>query len=179
MRKKKSKTALLIIDMINTLDFKEGKSLLKEALPVAKNISEMKKKLKRRGVPVIYLNDFYEHWRSDWKKVYAHCTQEKFPGSKLSPILHPDDNDYFILKPKHSGFFNTYLDVLLNELGVEKLILTGIAGNICVLFTANDAYMRGFKVHVPKNGIASNTKKDNTYALKQLKDVFGIETAPI
>ncbi|MES2526487.1 MAG: isochorismatase family cysteine hydrolase [Bdellovibrionota bacterium] len=179
MKKKKSKTALLIIDMINTLDFKDGNLLMKEAIPVAKNILKIKEGLKKKGIPVIYLNDFFMHWRSDWKKVYEHCTQEKFPGSKLSPILHPDSDDYFILKPKHSGFFNTYLDVLLEELGVEKLIMTGIAGNICVLFTANDAHMRGYKVHVPKNGIASNTKKDNHYALKQMKDVFGIETKPL
>jgi len=177
--KKKNSTALLVIDMINTLDFPEGKSLLRQALPVADNILKMKAKLKRKKVPVIYLNDHYGHWRDDWKSVFDHCTQEKFPGRTLSAKMRPDEDDYFLLKPKHSGFFGTQLDILLKDLGVKKLIITGVAGNICILFTVNDAHMRDFEIHVPENGIASNSKRDNTYALKQFRDVFDIETKPI
>lgn len=176
MKKKKNSTALLIIDMINTLDFPEGKALLRHALPVAENILKMKKKLKKKGIPVIYLNDHYGHWRDDWKKVFEHCTEADCTGRKLSAMMKPEDDDYFLLKPKHSGFFGTQLDVLLKDLGVKKLIMTGLAGNVCVLFTANDAHMRDYEIHVPENGIASNTKRDNDYALNQLRDVFGIET---
>lgn len=179
MKKKKNSTALLIIDMINTLDFKEGKALLRHALPVARDILRMKAKLKKKGVPVIYLNDHFGHWRDDLKAVFDHCTQEKFAGHELSRMMKPDEDDYFLLKPKHSGFFGTQLEVLLNDLGVTKLIITGLAGNICILFTVNDAYMREYEIHVPENGIASNTKKDNSYALDQFRDVFGIETAPL
>lgn len=179
MAKKKNSTALLIIDMINTLDFPEGKALLKNALPVAENIRKLKAKLKKKNVPVIYLNDHYGHWRDDWKAVYDYCTDEKFIGKKLSEILRPDEDDYFLLKPKHSGFFGTQLDILLKDLGVKKLIMTGVAGNVCILFTVNDAHMREFEIHVPENGIASNTKRDNSYALNQFENVFGIETKPL
>jgi nicotinamidase-related amidase len=168
------KTALLIIDMINTLDFPEGKKLLRHAIPVAKNIQAMKEKFRSKNWPIIYVNDNYGIWKSDWVQVYEHCTQEKFLGAQLCPLIRPDDKDFFVLKPKHSGFFGTNLELLLQQLGIKKLVLTGIAGNICVLFTANDAHMRGFELHVPENGIASNTKKDNDYALKQLSEVFGI-----
>jgi nicotinamidase-related amidase len=174
---KANKTALLIIDMINTLDFPEGQQLLRNALPVARNIQAMKQKFHSKNWPVIYVNDNYGIWKSDWEQVYEHCTQEQFLGAKLCPLIKPDDKDIFILKPKHSGFFGTNLDSLLEELGVKKLVITGIAGNICVLFTANDAYMRGYELHVPEDGIASNTKKDNDYALKQFSDVFGIKTS--
>lgn len=177
--KKENSTALLIIDMINTLDFPEGKALLKHALPVAENIRKMKEKLKRKKIPVIYLNDHFGHWRDDWKNVFNYCTQRKFTGCKLSAMMRPDDDDYFLLKPKHSGFFGTQLDILLKDLGVKKLIITGLAGNVCILFTVNDAHMREFEIHVPENGIASNTKRDNTYALNQFRDVFGIETKPL
>jgi nicotinamidase-related amidase len=171
---KAKKTALLIIDMINTLDFPEGKQLLRHALPVARNIQALKQKFRSKNFPIIYVNDNYGIWKSDWLQVYEHCTQAQFLGAQLCPLIKPEDKDYFVLKPKHSGFFGTNLNLLLEELGVKKLVLTGIAGNICVLFTANDAYMRGFELHVPEDGIASNTKKDNDYALKQFRDVFGI-----
>jgi nicotinamidase-related amidase len=173
------KTALLIIDMINTLDFPEGKSLLLSALPVAENIRGLRDKFRSAGDPVVYVNDHYGIWKSDWRKVYEHCTRPELPGAKLCPVLKPQEDDYFVLKPKHSGFFGTNLELLLEELGVRKLVLTGIAGNICVLFTANDAYMRGFELHVPENMIASNTKADNDYALRQFSDVFGIETSAL
>lgn len=176
MAQKSNTTALLIIDMINSLDFPEGESLLKHALPVARNILKIKNKLKKKRVPVIYLNDHYGHWRDDWEEVYNYCMQEKFQGSRLTKILRPEKDDYFLLKPKHSGFYGTQLDLLLKDLGVKKLIITGIAGNICILFTVNDAHMRDYKIHVPENAIASNTKSDNSYALRQFRDVFGIET---
>ena len=171
--------ALLIVDMINTLDFPEGKNLLRHALPVAETIQKYKMKLKKRAVPVIYVNDHFGNWRSSWEEVYNHCTQPEFLGAKLSHLLKPQDDDYFVLKPKHSGFYSTNLDVLLDDLKVDELILTGIAGNICVLFTANDAYMRGFKIHVPANCIASNSTKYNEYAIRQLHDVFKIRTAKV
>jgi nicotinamidase-related amidase len=174
-----SKQALLIIDMINTLEFPEGKKLLRHALPVANTIGKIKARMKRRSVPVIYVNDHFGNWRASWEEVYDYCTQDHFTGAKLSQLLKPEEDDYFVLKPKHSGFYSTNLDVLLNDLKVKELILTGIAGNICVLFTANDAYMRGFKIHVPSNAIASNSLKDNRYAIRQLSEVFNVRTAQI
>lgn len=167
--------ALLIIDMINTMDFPGGEKLLKNSLPVAKNIQRLKKRFKRKKQPVIYVNDNFGSWRSSWQEVYKECEKEKYIGSPVTKILKPEDDDYFILKPKHSGFYSTNLDVLLKELKVKSLILTGVAGNICVLFTANDAYMRGYEVHVPRNCIASNTKQDNDYVLRQMHEVLSIK----
>lgn len=176
MARAKNKNALLIIDMLNTLQFPEGKQLLKQSMPVAKNILRLKRKLKARGVPVIYVNDNFGQWRSSWHQVYEICAAEKCLGRPLAEILKPDDDDFFVLKPKHSGFYSTTLEVLLEELETETLILTGIAGNICVLFTANDAHMREYKVIVPSDCIASNTPNDNKYTLRQLRDVFGMKT---
>ena len=170
------KEALLIIDMLNTLDFPEGKSLLRFALPAARCIAKLKKRLKQRGVPVIYVNDNFGQWQSDWKSVYNACSSKDSIGCELAQALKPEEDDYFVLKPKHSGFYSTTLDVLLSALGAKKLYLTGIAGNICVLFTANDAHMRDYEVVVPRDCIASNTKADNRYALRQMRDVLGLKT---
>lgn len=173
------KKALLIIDMINTLDFAGSEKLLRNAIPVAKNIQRLKKKFTKDKLPVIYVNDNFGKWKSSWEEVYALCESVESKGAKISRMLKPDKNDFFILKPKHSGFFSTNLDTLLEDLKVDQLVITGIAGNICVLFTANDAYMRGYDIHVPRNCLASNTKKDNDYALGQLKDVFKIKISAI
>ena len=90
----------------------------------------------------------------------------------------PDEDDYFVLKPKHSGFYSTSLELLLEHLGARSLILTGIAGNNCVLFTANDAYMRDFKIFVPSDCVVSETQADNDYALEQMAKVLKADTRP-
>jgi len=93
-------------------------------------------------------------------------------------LLRPEENDYFVLKPKHSGFFSSALDTLLRYLQTQTLILTGIAGNFCVLFTANDAYMRDFNLFVPSDCTVSNTKRENDSALQLMKKFLKADTRP-
>ena len=107
----------------------------------------------------------------------AHCTAASSPVRTVSRALRPTAHDHFVLKPKHSGFYNTTLETLLDSLHVTRVILTGIAGNICVLLTANDAYMRDLKVVVPADCIASNTEADSEHTLDQIASVMkGIVT---
>src|SRR5581483_5614942 len=124
------------------------------------------------GVPCLYINDNFGQWRSDFRQTVAHCTSQKSPGRRVSRRLRPTKNDYFVLKPKHSGFFGTTLDTLLEALGIRRVILTGIAGNICVLFTANDAYMRELSIFAPSDCIVSNTAEENEHALEQIGSVL-------
>ena len=90
----------------------------------------------------------------------------------------PAESDYFVLKPKHSGFYATTLDPLLEYLQADKLILTGIAANICVIFTANDAYMRDYTLFVPSDCVASNTAADTEYSLRQIKSILKGDIGP-
>lgn len=169
----KSGAALLLIDVINAFDFEDGEQLLKLALPVGRNIAALKKRARAAGIPSIYVNDNFGRWQSDFKKIVAHCSREEAKGKDFVRLLVPDDDDdYFVLKPKHSGFYSTTLELLLTHLTAKNLILTGIAGNNCVLFTANDAYMRDFKVFVPSDCVVSNTEEDNRYALTQMETVL-------
>lgn len=168
--------ALLLIDVINDLDFPEADDLIKFAEPMAQRIFALKKQCKEIGIPSIYVNDNFGVWRSDFKQVLEHCTKRTSRGRKISKLLEPDEDDYFVLKPKHSGFHSTTLDILLAHLHCDTLILTGIAGNICVLFTANDAYMRDFKLLIPGDCIASNTKEENDYALSLMAKVLKANT---
>ena len=168
--------ALIILDMLNDFDFAEAKQLQPPALKAAKEIAKLKKRARSKKMPIIYVNDNFGRWRSDWKKIYDECTREGCLGREIAQILKPDEEDYFILKPKHSGFYSTTLEVLLEQLKVKTVILTGIAGNICVLFTANDAHMREYKVIVPKDCMASNKKSDTRYVIQQLNKSLKIKT---
>ena len=174
----KSNTALLLIDVINDFDFKEGEQLLRLALPVGKNIAALKKRTRDAGIPSIYVNDNFGRWQSDLNKIVDHCLEEGSKGKPFVELLLPAEEDYFVLKPKNSGFYSTTLDLLLSHLGARNLILTGIAGNNCVFFTANDAYMRDYKVFVPSDCVVSNTEEENLHALKQMETVLKADVRP-
>ena len=165
-------TALLLIDVINDLAFEGSAALVAQAELMASRLSALKRRASAAGVPAIYINDNFGQWRSDFRKTVAHCTARSSPGRRVSLRMKPTSRDYFVLKPKHSGFFDTTLDTLLETLRIRRVILAGIAGNICVLFTANDAYMRELKIFAPADCIVSNTKADNDYALRQINTVL-------
>jgi nicotinamidase-related amidase len=173
-----SEIALLLIDVINDLEFEGGERLLEFALPAAKKILQLKQRARRAAVPVIYVNDNFGKWRSDFKRIVEHCLEDEVRGRPIAELLEPDEDDYFVLKPKHSGFFSTTLDLLLQHLGAHTLVLTGIAGNNCVLFTANDAYMRDYRLLVPADCTVSIGEEDNNYALGQMQQVLKADISP-
>lgn len=173
-----ARAALLLIDVINDFEFEGGEQLLRLALPVAGKIANLKRRAKESGIPAIYANDNFGRWQSDLNKIVSHCIDEEVRGRPFVELLLPEDHDYFVLKPKHSGFFSTTLDLLLEHLGAEKLILAGIAGNNCVLFTANDAYMRDFQLFVPADCVVSESPEVNNYALKQMEKVLKADIRP-
>jgi nicotinamidase-related amidase len=171
----KHKFALLLIDVINDFDFPEANLLLKHARPMARTLLRLKRRVQKAGVPVIYVNDNFGRWKSDFRRTVDYCVRHG-RGRDIVRLLRPEEDDYFVLKPKHSGFFSTTLETLLRYLETQTLILTGIAGNFCVLFTANDAYMRDFDLFVPSDCTVSNTKKENDSALGLMKKFLKADT---
>jgi nicotinamidase-related amidase len=170
--------ALLLIDVINDLEFDSGEALLEHALPMARRLRELKRRVKALGLPAIYVNDNYGQWQSDFGRVVRHCLEDDVRGRPIAELLAPEDDDYFVLKPKHSGFFNTSLDILLRYIQAETLIITGMAGNICVLFTANDAYMRDFRLLVPIDCTASSDPDANAQAVELMARHLKADTTP-
>jgi nicotinamidase-related amidase len=168
--------ALLIIDMINAMQFDGAQKLLPRALHAAERISALRARAYESRTPVIYVNDNFGKWRSDFKALLAHCLKEGVAGRPLAQLLKPGAEDYFVLKPKHSGFHCTTLDVLLAHLEARTLILTGVAANFCVLFTAQDAYMRDFKLIVPRDCVAAEREQDEHYALEHMANVMRADT---
>lgn len=170
--------ALLLIDVINDLEFEGAEALAQAALPMAQRIAALKLRAEAKGIPAIYINDNFGRWRSDFRKLVQHCLEDGVRGEAVARLLRPDDNDYFVLKPKHSAFYATTLDTLLTYIGARTLIMVGMAGNICILFSANDAYMRDYNIIVPSDCIASNTPEDNAYAIQQMRDILKTDITP-
>ncbi|PTR17033.1 MULTISPECIES: isochorismatase family cysteine hydrolase [unclassified Nitrosospira] len=161
--------ALLLIDVINDLEFEDGDKLSAAAVPAAGNIARLKLEAKINGVPCVYVNDNFGQWQSDFKHLISSCVRDGVRGAPIAKQLVPQRDDYFVLKPRHSGFFQTPLDLLLRDLHARKLILCGLTTDSCVLFTANDAYLRGFEILVPSDCSAAMTNSRHTTALGQMR----------
>lgn len=174
--KTNSKTALLLIDVISDFEFEDGEKLFEFVPAVARCIAALKKRAKKNDVPVIYINDNFGKWQDDFQKTIEYCSRKGARGSKIVKLLKPEDDDYFVLKPKHSAFYSTTLGLLLAELKSEILIITGFSTDICVLFTANDAYMRGFRLFVPEDCVAAVNESDNNHTLKYIERVLRADT---
>jgi nicotinamidase-related amidase len=168
--------ALLLIDVINDLEFEDGDKLSAAAVPAAGNIARLKLKAKIKGVPCVYVNDNFGQWQSDFKHLISSCVRAGVRGAQIAKQLVPQQDDYFVLKPRHSGFFQTPLDLLLRDLHARKLILCGLTTDSCVLFTANDAYLRGFEILVPSDCSASMTSSRHTTALGQMRRTLKAST---
>lgn len=168
-------TALLIIDMLTDFDFEDGEKLFRNALPAARQIAELKRKCVVKRIPTIYVNDNYGAWREDLDKHLHHIDSSEM-GRQMLDVIRPSPDDYFILKPQRSAFYQTPIEALLSNLGVTKLIFTGVTTDICIMFSAHDAYMRGFEIVVPPDCTAATDKRHHTAAIKFLRRVCDAKT---
>jgi nicotinamidase-related amidase len=173
----RSRTALLLVDVINPFDFEGGHAFARKAVRVAHAINRLRDRATGAGVPVIYVNDNFGKWRSDVAALVAFCLRPGMPGCKVVEILAPRPRDYVVLKSTLSGFYQTPLETMLRLGGVETLVVTGFAADNCVLFTTADAYMRDFAVRVPRDCVGSKTREAHRRALRTMTELFGAETA--
>jgi nicotinamidase-related amidase len=135
----RSPVVLLLVDVINDMEFEGGDALLAQALPAAARIAELKGAARTAGIPVIYANDNFGKWRSDFRDVVERCLTTGVRGEPVAQLLVPEPDDYFILKPKHSAFHATALDTLLRYLHARRLIIAGFTADACVMVTAAEA----------------------------------------
>lgn len=163
------KAALLIIDMINDFNFKDGDKLFVKSLTVAGNILRLKELVRAWNIPAIYVNDNFGRWKSNFNAIVDHCIMDDTMGKPVAEMLRPGADDYFVLKPKHSGFYSTTLDLLLEYLNTETLILTGITTDLCIHFTAQDAYMRDLRIIIPEDCCAAVSEDFHLTALRTME----------
>jgi nicotinamidase-related amidase len=168
--------ALVLIDVINDMEFDSGARLLENALPAARRLAELKRRARAAGVPAIYVNDNFGKWRSDFRRQLGHVLEDGVRGEPVAKLLRPEEKDYFVLKAKHSGFYHTQLDLLLEYLRVKTIVLAGFTTDICVLFTASDAYMRDIEIVVPRDCVAAADSEHHERALEHMMRVLDVKT---
>lgn len=169
----KSSQVVLFIDLLNHFEFPDGPELLEQAMPVGARLSRLKRRARRANVPVVYVNDNFGQWRSDAKSILEYCVRDAAIGREFVRAIAPDEDDYFVLKPMHSGFYQTPLDALLRYFGARSITLCGIATNSCVLCTAHDAKMRDLKITVAGDCCAASSPRLHEQALEHMKATAG------
>ena len=170
-----SPVVLVIVDVINDLEFDGGDAILRNALPMAERLAALARRARDAGIAVIYVNDNFGKWRSDFRALLDHCRNDDVRGRELAEILAPEKSDYFVLKPKHSGFFSTTLDTLLEYLHARTMIIAGLTTDRCVLFTASDAHMRDLHIIVPEDCCAADSVEHHRDAMQMIQRVLGAD----
>ncbi|MBV0890346.1 cysteine hydrolase [Paracoccus sp. Z118] len=168
------RAALLIIDMVNLFDFAGAEAVKPAARDAAHAILRLREQVEQRGWPVIYVNDNFGEWHSERSRLVERALEGGH--NPVTALLKPREDDFFIIKPQFSGFYATNLQVLLPKLGVTRLILTGVATDICVLFTAADAHMRDYDLWIPGDAVAAESAERGRWALEIMEGSMSAAT---
>lgn len=170
------KTALLVIDMLSGWDFPDADVVLAAATSIAAPLAALARRCRAQRVPVIYANDNHGRWRSDVRQVVAAAIEAGGDGAAIAHLLQPQPEDYIVLKPRHSAFHATPLELLLRHLGTRRLVLTGMSSDQCVLYTAADARMRDYEIVVARDCVATQSDERQRAALLHFEQALGLRT---
>jgi nicotinamidase-related amidase len=174
-----SQRVLVLIDYINPLNFPGAEKLAKPALTAARATVRLREQLDGEKVAVVYANDNYGVWQSDFQALVAQCSAREDASGEIARLLAPRPRDITLLKPRHSAFFCSALELLLKEMGARDLILAGLATDICVQMTAADAFLRGYQgVWVPSDCTAAETTAAKAASLRYMRDVLKCDVRP-
>ena len=174
----RSRRVLLLVDFINPLDFPGGEQLAKPALAAARATAELKERLASERVPTIYANDNYGVWQSDFHTLVSACLGMDGPPGEIAGLLYPQARDLTILKPRHSAFYASPLELLLAQMQARELVICGLATDMCVQLTAMDAFLREFQTWVPADCTAAESAAAKAASLEYMATVLKCDTAP-
>jgi nicotinamidase-related amidase len=171
-------TVLLLVDFLNFMDFRSARLLAPHALRAARHARELKRRLARSQVPAIYANDNFGQWESDFQAVVETCIARGGAARKLAELMAPEPDDRSVLKPRHSAFYGTPLEFLLDDLNAKRLVIAGLTADSCVMFTAHDAYVRGYRIWVPSDCVAATKPQYTRASLEHMARVLKASTVP-
>lgn len=178
VRLRRSRRVLLLVDFINPLHFPGAERLAKPALLAARACAQLKEQLTAEGVPTIYANDNYGVWHSDFHSLVSACLGMEGPAGEIARLMYPQARDLTILKPRHSAFYASPLELLLAEMQARELVICGLATDMCVQLTAMDAFLREFKTWVPSDCTAAESPAAKTASLAYMATVLKCDTTP-
>ena len=170
-----SKSALVVIDMLNAYDFEDAEALAEHVREVLPNVKHLIERASEEDVPIIYVNDNYGDWNSSADELLETAKRGRFPD--LVEEIAPKDDVKFVIKGRHSIFYGTPLEHLLQELEVERLVMVGQVTEQCVLYSALDAYIRDFDVAVPRDAVAHIHEDLGEAALRMMEVNMSADTS--
>ena len=174
----RSRSVLLLIDFINPMDFPGAEDLAEAAVEAARATAALKAALREAGVPAIYANDNYGGWQSDFQTLVERCARRQGASGEMARLLHPQQGDLTILKPRHSAFLGSPLDLLLSRMEAEEIIITGVATDICVQLTAMDGFLRGYTLRVPADCTAAESADYRKQSIAYMERVLKCDVSP-
>jgi nicotinamidase-related amidase len=177
-RLRRSQRVLLLVDFINPLDFPGAEKLAAPAVGAARATAALKERLTREGVPTIYANDNYGVWQSDFHSLVSGCLGMEGPPGEIARLVYPQAEDLTILKPRHSAFYASPLELLLTEMQARELVICGLATDMCVQLTAGDAFLREYRTWVPADCTAAESAQAKEASLAFMASVLKCDTAP-
>jgi nicotinamidase-related amidase len=173
-----SERVLLLVDFINPLNFPGGEKLAPAAVEAARATAALKDRLAAEGVVAIYANDNYGVWQSDFHSLVSACLGMEGPPGEIARLLYPQAEDLTILKPRHSAFFASPLELLLNQMRARELIICGLATDMCVQLTAMDAFLREYSAWVPADCTAAESAAARDASLRYMQTVLRADIRP-
>jgi nicotinamidase-related amidase len=171
-----SRTALIVIDMINAYDFADAEKVVPSAEQALPAICELIEAAPDEDMPVIYVNDNFGHWRSNRDELVEEALDGRQPH--LVEPIRPGEDSLFVVKARHSIFYQTPLEYLLNQEDVGSVVLTGQVTEQCILYSALDAYIRHFDVRVPPDAVAHIYEELASAALTMMERNMSADLTP-
>jgi isochorismate hydrolase len=173
----RSRRVLLLVDFINPLNFPGAENLAPAAVLAARATARLKQGLAAEGVPTIYANDNYGVWQSDFHSQVSACLGMDGAPAEMANLLYPQASDLTLLKPRHSAFFASPLEMLLSEMQAKELIICGLATDLCIQLTAMDAFLREFEIWVPSDCTAAESAEAKDASLAYMASALRCDTA--
>jgi nicotinamidase-related amidase len=171
------RVAILALDLISDFDFPDGNAVRRALTRRGPAVIAFLARMRAAGAPVVYVNDNIGPWRSDSRALIEHCRQAaQGRNSTLIDSLAPVEEDFIVLKPRHSAFFGSPLVALLDDQEVDTVILLGVSAESCVWMTACDAHTRGFRLVVPIDTMAGASTRALNATIGSLRNVLGART---
>lgn len=170
---KLEKPAILVVDMLN--DFVTGALACDRGKAIVPATAQLLDAARASNVPVIFCNDAHLAGIDRELALWGDHAIAGTPGAQVIPELNVSEKDYIVPKRRYSGFFQTDLDILLKELGVKTVVMTGLHAHMCVRHTSADAYCLGYDVVVAKEATDSFTEEDYVNGLAYLKTCYGAD----
>ncbi|MCL2680085.1 MAG: cysteine hydrolase [Coriobacteriia bacterium] len=167
------KQAVIVIDMLN--DFVSGSLANPRAANIIAPLQDMVAQARAAGVPLIFSNDAHLPGIDPELKLWGEHAIAGSQGAEFIPELTPIAGDFLLPKRRYSSFFQTDLHSLLRDLGVDTLVICGMLSNICIQHTAADAYMWGFSVVVPRDGVEALDGATQESALEYMQTMYAAD----